>query len=69
MSVLGLGAFPPPLISKGQVSMTIHDIRIIICKDRGFVKDNLVCCQYPLGEDLIIGVEPMGVLISVISEV
>ena len=49
--------------------MTIHDIMIIICKDRGFVQDNLVRCQYPLGEDLIIGVEPMGVLISVISEV
>ena len=63
-------AFPlPPLIIKLHVPVMIHDIVIIIWEDHVHEQESLVIYKNTIVLDLIIDVEPMDIIICVVSGV
>ena len=59
----------PPLIINLHVPVMIHDIVIIIWEDHIYDEESLVRYKNTLVLDLIIDVEPMDVIICVVSGV
>ena len=67
--VIGFYCAPPPLINKLHVPVMIHDIVTIIWEDHVYDQESLVIYKNTIVLDLIIDVEPMDIIIYVVSGV
>ena len=59
----------PPLIINSHVTVMIHDIVIIILEDHVYDEESLVRYKNTIVLNLIIDVEPMDIIICVVSGV
>ena len=66
---IGFACPLPPLIIKLHVPVMIHDIVIIIWEDHVYDQESLVIYKNTIVLGLIIDVEPMDIIICVVSGV